>query len=192
MTDLKRFWKLYSPGLDITVKVVGVNKGAPTAEASLDIEYLTSLGNGAPSEFWGFAGTAPHDPENEPFLDFILKVASTSDADVPKVFSTSYGECEYEVDPAYMGRIEIEFQKAAARGITLLFATGDEGVGVGEPKCPGDKFCQQWPAASPWVTAVGGTDFKVHSVHSEGKKIVEKHALYLRASYHRIFIVSSS
>jgi tripeptidyl-peptidase-1 len=145
-----------------------VNPGAPTSEASLDIEYLTSMGRGAPSEFWSFPGTAPHDPENEPFLDFILAVANTSDATVPRVFSTSYGECEKSVDPAYMARIESEFQKAAARGISLLFASGDDGVGTGNGGvCPGAKFCAQWPAASPWVTAVGGTE-SVESTAEQG------------------------
>jgi hypothetical protein len=58
------------------VKTIGPNTGAPTSEASLDIEYLTSMGSGVPSEFWSFAGTAPHDPEDEPFLAFMLQVVS--------------------------------------------------------------------------------------------------------------------
>ena len=55
------------------------------------------MGAGVATEFWSFAGRAPGNKENEPFLDFMLTVGNTSDAEVPKVFSTSYGECENTV-----------------------------------------------------------------------------------------------
>jgi tripeptidyl-peptidase I len=84
-------------------------------------------------------------------------VGNTSDAEVPKVFSTSYGEGEFSVSMAYMTRVNAEFQKAAARGISLLFATGDYGVSS-QGKCPNDRFVGQWPAAANWVTGVGGTE----------------------------------
>mmetsp|Transcript_32688 Transcript_32688/g.63772 ORF Transcript_32688/g.63772 Transcript_32688/m.63772 type:complete len:225 (-) Transcript_32688:198-872(-) len=58
----------------------------------------------------------------------------------------------------YMARINVEFQKAAARGISLMFATGDNGVADDDGMCPNSRFQGQWPAGSPWVTSVGGTD----------------------------------
>ena len=55
----------------------------------LDIEYVTGMGGNVPTEFWGFNGTAATDgganKENEPFLKWLMVVASTSDADVPQV-----------------------------------------------------------------------------------------------------------
>jgi hypothetical protein len=116
------------------------------------------MGGGVPAEFWSFAGSAPTNPENEPFLTWIYLVANTSDADVPYVFSTSYGEPEDTVSMAYMNRIEAEFQKTGARGITLFFATGDSGVTPDAGSCTGGRFAGQWPAGSPWVTGVGGTE----------------------------------
>ena len=44
---------------------------------------------GVETEFWSFAGRAPGNPQNEPFLDWIYMVGNTSDSDVPKIFSTS-------------------------------------------------------------------------------------------------------
>ena len=88
----------------------------------------------------------------EPFLKWLYLVANTSDATVPKLFSTSYGEPEASVSTAYADRINAEFVKAGARGITLMFASGDSGA-----DCEDGKFTPNWPAGSPYVTAVGGT-----------------------------------
>ena len=128
-------------------------------EAMLDIEYSTALGANISSEFWGFQGRAPDEPENEPFLKWLTQLANTPDEVVPKVFSTSYGEDESSTAMAYAKRLNVEFVKAGVRGISLLFAAGDSGA-AGDRGCAGaehDHFVAQWPAGSPFVTAVGGT-----------------------------------
>lgn len=89
---------------------------------------------------------------------------------MPLVISTSYGEDEDNTDLAYAQRCNTEFMKAGARGISLLFSSGDSGVaGIGgsvlndTSACKSDCaagtncFVPQWPAASPYVTSVGGT-----------------------------------
>jgi len=128
-------------------------------EAMLDSEYIVVTGLGVPTEFWAFSGRAPDNAENEPFLKWMIEVSATPDKDVPLLFSTSYGEDENSVTENYAERINIEFQKAGARGISLLFASGDSGA-AGDDGCEGpnrDMYVSQWPAASPFVTAVGGT-----------------------------------
>merc|ERR1711865_109085 len=102
--------------------------------------------------FWGFGGSSPDNPQNEPFMKFLAQVSSTSDADVPKLFSTSYGEPESSWSNAAADRLNAEFMKVGARGITLLFASGDSGA-----TCKGGKYQPNMPATSPYVTAVGGT-----------------------------------
>jgi len=155
--DLNEFWSLYYPkAKGRTIKVIGDDSGLGAGvEASLDIEYITAMGGGIEAEFWTYNGTAPDNKQNEPFLDWILQVGNTSDAEVPLVFSTSYGEPEDSVTMAYMNRIESEFKKTGVRGITLLFASGDSGVGG---KCTNNRLVGNWPAGSPWVTGVGGTE----------------------------------
>lgn len=78
----------------------------------------------------------------EPFLQWIIGVGNTSDA--PSVFSVSYGDdevcgwmdcstsgvvvvtllCQDSLSPSYMERINQEFMKLGARGISVLCASG--------------------------------------------------------------------
>lgn len=139
-------------------------------EAELDTQYIMAMGGNVETEFWTFKGRVPNEPENEPFLKFLTTLSGTSDEEVPLVISTSYGEDEDSTDIDYAKRCNVEFQKAGVRGITLLFSSGDSGVaGIGgsilndtsacKTDCDAgsDCFVPQWPAASPWVTSVGGT-----------------------------------
>lgn len=133
------------------------------AEAELDVQYMMAMGLHVETEFWSFAGRMPDNDQNEPFLKWLLTLSNTSDA--PYVISTSYGEDEDSMTIDYQKRCNVEFQKAGVRGISLLFASGDSGVGGAfacSDQCEGyvsGKKCLQamWPAASPYVTAVGGT-----------------------------------
>jgi len=132
-------------------------------EAELDVQYMMSMGLHIETEFWSFAGRMPDNDQNEPFLKWMSTLSNTSDA--PLIISTSYGEDEDSMTLEYQNRCNAEFQKAGVRGISLLFASGDSGVG-GATKCSdqcsgyaqGEKcFQAMWPSASPYVTAVGGT-----------------------------------
>lgn len=161
--DLQEFFTLFyrkGRGRKVARKVGDGKSGPPGTEAELDVQYVMALGGNVETEFWSFAGRAPDNPENEPFLKFLTTLANTSAA--PLVISSSYGEDEDSVGPAYADRCNVEFQKAGARGITLLFASGDSGVG-GDHSCGTECeagrecFVPMWPAASPYVTSVGGT-----------------------------------
>jgi len=62
----------------------------------------------------------------------------------------------------YAKRVNVEFQKLGARGISILSASGDGGVAGGQTTtCK--KFIPVFPAASPWVTSVGGTTISPNS-----------------------------
>lgn len=58
----------------------------------------------------------------EPFLQWLLLLSNTSG--LPWVHSVSYGDDEDSLSQAYMKRVNTEFMKAAARGISILFASG--------------------------------------------------------------------
>jgi len=160
--DLGQFNLLYDHrNLKSLSKEIATKGDSPTGllsgvEAMLDAEYITALGGNISTEFWGFSGRAPDNPQNEPFLKWLSLVANTSDEMVPKLFSTSYGEDESSVSTSYADRINVEFVKAGVRGISLLFASGDSGANCNDRASP-PKFEPNWPAASPYVTAVGGT-----------------------------------
>jgi tripeptidyl-peptidase-1 len=162
-SDLDAYWtKFYPKATGRIISVRGLNNQTDLGiEATTDVQYLSAMGGGVPTEFWSFPGRAPDpsgkEPDNEPFLDWLFAVSNTSDADVPKVFSTSYADSEFIVSAAYANRVDTEFVKAAARGISMLFGSGDTGVSH-DGSCPRDgQFSGQWPAGSPWTTGVGGT-----------------------------------
>lgn len=142
------------------LKSVGDDGGASLLggiEAMLDAEYITAMGSNIATEFWGFKKSDPKGPDPDSFLDWLGLVSNTSDAAVPKVISTSYGEDESGTPLDYADRINVEFMKAGARGISLLFASGDSGAVAQSPQGSKCTFEAKWPAASPYVTAVGGT-----------------------------------
>jgi tripeptidyl-peptidase I len=58
--------------------------------------------------------------------------------------------------------------KLSVRGVSILFASGDQGV-CGRSGCGDGTFNPDFPSASPYVTAVGGTDFNARSVIGEEK-----------------------
>lgn len=155
--DLQTFYSKYdSEAEGRTPTIIGPNQESnPGVEASLDIQYLTALGNNVTTQFWSTPGEQPGNPGSEPFLVWLANVGNATNA--PQTFSASYGDNENTVVPSYAQRANVEFQKAGARGISLMFSSGDGGVGGGQPTfC--STFIPTFPAASPYVTAVGGTD----------------------------------
>ena len=151
-TDLVEFMTLFVgsefPHLTKVSKVVGPNSGLIAGvEASLDIQYIMSLGANIPTWFWSTAGR--HESQ-EPFLEWMVAIGNMSQ--VPFVHSISYGDVESSLSVSYMKRINVEFMKAGLRGITILFASGDSGAG-----CLDGKFSPSFPASSPYITSVGGT-----------------------------------
>lgn len=155
-SSLHRFWQMFCKGITCgkgDPKLVGdATTGRPGIESMLDIETITGVAGNVESEFWGFAGRSPDNPENEPFLKWLVQLSATGDDDVPKIFSTSYGEDEASWSLPAAERLNVEFQKAGARGISLLYASGDEGA-----NCKRGRYVPEGPGSSPWVTAVGGT-----------------------------------
>lgn len=75
--------------------------------------------------------------------------------------SFSYG-ATHTVPPAYINFMQSYFEMAAAEGITVLAASGDEGA-YGY-----SAFGTNWPASDPWVTGVGGTTLYMNGAASAG------------------------
>jgi len=157
LTDLQTFLKNFDPNNTQAPAptIIGPNDPSnPGIEASLDIQYLEALAHGTTLSFWYTAGRQPKNPENEPFLVWLQDLANTTNP--PLVYSTSYGDDEPSVDYDYGSRVNTEFARAGARGLSILFASGDGGVSGGQSqRCT--VFIATYPAASPYITAVGGT-----------------------------------
>ena len=94
--DVQKFFKQFAPSESgKTFTVNGPNTPSqPGIEASLDVEYIMSVGSNVKTIFWSKAGEQPGNPANEPFLAWLEDVAALPDDKVPKVFSASYGDNE--------------------------------------------------------------------------------------------------
>jgi len=147
--DLQKFQTMYKLPVQKVDQVIGPNNpNNPGLEASLDIEYIMGVSNNIKTWFFYTAGL--HEAQ-EPFLEWAT--ALNNMASVPFVMSVSYGDTESSVTEDYANRCETEFQKLGNRGISVLFASGDDGVGCNSA-CT--KQEPNWPASSQYVTTVGG------------------------------------
>jgi kumamolisin len=109
------------------------------------------------------------DGDVEGFLQLLAQPlqATTNGTPLPDVISVSYGVCEAQVKPYTASRTLVERQLAAtaALGITTVVAAGDSGSSACAHGVPASQLTSadkqksaSWPATSPWVLAVGGTN----------------------------------
>lgn len=143
------------------------NSGGATDEASLDIQYVGGIGSGNTNWYW---------EEQTWMYDFVTNLQTQTTR--PSVLSLSYAwseaqQCGSVTDSAvcqqlkltnnqYVNRINTEFMKVGLLGITILVASGDSGChGRTDETCAANPWMHpDYPAASPFVTSVGGTEFK--------------------------------
>ncbi len=80
------------------------------------------------------------------------------DHNLGDVISQSFGENESCVDPVLLKQEHQVFAEAAAKHITVLASSGDQGAA--QPTCDGNSWVQaaSSPASDPLVTAVGATE----------------------------------
>ncbi|GAM28939.1 hypothetical protein SAMD00019534_121150 [Acytostelium subglobosum LB1] len=159
-TDLEQFFEIMGldPRLAARVFVNGPNNVTnPGAEASLDIQYLMGLAPGFNTTFYSVGGTVNG---QEPFLEWITDVLN--DNNIIHVHSVSYGDDENTLSLDFMNRINQDFIKAGAVGITIMFSSGDLGVNSGNGTIV-DEFVPSFPASSPYVLAVGATQFSTQT-----------------------------
>ncbi|KAJ8592808.1 subtilisin-like protein [Rhizopogon salebrosus TDB-379] len=179
--DLQQFYQLQNPsayGSNYTL--VSINGGtnnqsyaAAGTEANLDVQFGFGLTWPTPGIFYSTYGSPPFNPDmvtttdtNEPYeewLDYVLSLDT-----LPQTISTSYADDEQTVPHNYAIRICNGMAALGARGVSVIFSSGDGGVGDNDPnsatqKCYSNdgrdvrKFLPVFPASCPFVTAVGAT-----------------------------------
>jgi subtilase family serine protease len=85
------------------------------------------------------------------------------------IVTNSYGFPTEFLPSGYIKPLNDTFMQAALEGITVLFSSGDNGDEVG---VIGYRTAD-WPASSPWVTAVGGTSLAAGTATDQGKYLFE-------------------
>jgi tripeptidyl-peptidase I len=148
---------------------IGPFNADPEAESELDVQYLGAVGLNNTNWYW---------TEPDWLLEFATALSGMPDDQVPRVLSISYawyelqqchisavGPCKGHSDEAgsrlFVEAVNSLLAKAAARGITISTASGDSGAhGRSDSACLNPHTRPEFPAASPYVTAVGGTMLK--------------------------------
>ncbi len=138
LPDLTRFMSKYRPnGADATFTVVLVNGGVydprnliPGDEANLNMQYAQGMAYPTRHIFYSL-GRGPSGKEDwyNSWLEYIL-----DESIIPQTISISYGNYEkaYSRDDAvYLCSL---FLQLGARGVSVLFASGNDGVGKGSCK----------------------------------------------------------
>ncbi|KAF7368229.1 Family S53 protease [Mycena venus] len=132
------------------------------SEVSLDMEYVMGLATDVPVTSLGI-GPATPTPADFPSLLLEGFGVLLNDTNPPQVVSTSYGADESFYTPAISESVCNLFMQLGARGVSLLFSSGDGGVQTGSSTGVGDNtatckaFGPTFPSGCPWVTSVGAT-----------------------------------
>ncbi|TFY71572.1 hypothetical protein EVG20_g1419 [Dentipellis fragilis] len=160
--DLKAFLEKYRPDVPdsttFTSELVagGVNNQSnPGVEGNLDTQWSVGLiGQTVPVVF-----VAVGDDDGDDFFSQLPAIinAFLNDTNPPQVLSMSYSLPDSFIDQATASSICNGFAQLAARGISVLAASGDYGVDGGEDPTQCHEFQVEFPASCPYVTAVGGT-----------------------------------
>jgi kumamolisin len=146
-----------SPAPDISAVSVDYATNLPTGDAEgpdgevmLDIEVVGAVAPGAKIVVYFAPNT------DAGFLDAITTAAHDT-AHRPSVISISWGGPESSWTPQAMTALDNALQSAAAMGITVCVASGDNGSGDGA--ADGTDHVD-FPASSPHVLACGGTSLQ--------------------------------
>lgn len=139
-------------------------------EGNLDAQTMLGIAWPTPLTAFSTGGLDPSfipdtfTPTNsdEPFVAWLQYVLSLPDSHLPKIVSTSYGDDEQTIAFSYAKQACDMFAQLGARGVTVLFSSGDQGVGEDDACFSNDgknssTFLPAFPASCPYVTVVGGT-----------------------------------
>lgn len=177
-SDFQQFVRSFLPdSTDANFTVESINGGlndeassSPSTEASLDIQYSVSLAQRTLATYYTTGGQStiladadhphPENSGNEPYLEQLHYLLDLPGNKLPAVLTTSYGEPEQTVPPSYARAICTLFAQLGARGVSVIFSSGDSGVGGSCLSNDGSNktaFIPVFPASCPFVTSVGGT-----------------------------------
>ncbi|KAF8264977.1 subtilisin-like protein [Lactarius quietus] len=170
-TDLTLFMNEYRADTkDATFTLKEINGGTseaskPSDEADTNAQYALGMAYPIPLVYYSVGGDLDWDPiTNKPIkgdsdLEWLKYVLDLSE--IPQTISISYGNEEHNLPPEYTKALCDLYAQLGARGVSVLFASGDDGVGKGD--CKDDSgnvmFRPTFPSSCPWVTSVGGASF---------------------------------
>ncbi|KDQ07914.1 hypothetical protein BOTBODRAFT_166414 [Botryobasidium botryosum FD-172 SS1] len=204
-SDLDQFAAIYAPNaVGYRPKLRSIDGGALqttqtgflyNGESDLDLEYsiallyptpITLFQIGAGGSFNNFLGAFDkhYCRHLDPSTDLIYSHPTCGTVKPTHVIGISYSYNEVELTPSYERRQCHEYLKLGLTGVTVLFASGDNGVAGGDNQCidpvtgqetpVGTKFNPTFPSTCPYVTSVGGTQINPGSTVNDPESACEE------------------
>ncbi len=124
----------------------------PDGEVELDVEMIGALAPGATIVVY----FAPNTEQG--FIDALTRAIHDT-VNAPGIVSISWGSPESGWSAQARSALETAAQDAAAQGVTILAASGDQGASDGEPS---GTLTVDFPASSPYVLGCGGTRLELN------------------------------
>jgi subtilase family serine protease len=158
ITSFQIFSGRLTPITPVLVPGSGVQAISPgdQGESEIDLEYSSGIASNA-NIFLVYVG-------NNQNYDVFDALAFAIEENIAPVVSISYGICESLISPTDLDQGNSLFEQASAQGQTLVAASGDNGstecaafTSAGLTLTQQQALSVSYPASSPFVTAVGGT-----------------------------------
>ena len=157
LSDVAAFQKIF--GLPNNVPTI-IENGADTgvvpssdgAEASIDVEWAGAMAPGAKIELVSSANTGTTD-------GVVLSAAYIVDENLAQIVNASFSECETNLGTAGNAFWNNLWQQAAAQGMSVFVAGGDEGDTACYDLTTGYTQAVNGLSSTPFNTSVGGTEF---------------------------------
>ncbi|MFD7642831.1 protease pro-enzyme activation domain-containing protein [Kitasatospora sp. NPDC059795] len=140
-----------------TVSVDGANYDSKPGDGQGEVELDSEIVRGVAPKATQLVYEAPNSDQGE--IDMAAKIVSDNRV---QVISISWGSCEPDTTASSMTAVNNSFKQAAAQGISIFSASGDDGSRDCTRSTSGSSVkAVDFPASSPYNTGVGGTNLKV-------------------------------
>jgi len=148
-----QFTQVVAPGTFLRPENPAQTPQEWAGEETLDVEAVHGM---APAAKIVYVGSPNNYRDLDAAMNFVV------DRHLAQIVTNSYGFSTELLPPGYIKPLEDTFIQAAAEGIGVYFSSGDNGdetarFGFATP---------DWPAVSPWVTAVGGTSLGIGAANT--------------------------
>ena len=169
LSDIEHFQTAAGFAVKDPTLVLVPNTGTATirsgdeAESDLDLEYTSTIANGATIYFVYVGNNA-----NSGVFDSIQFAVTNKTA---PIISVSYGLCEAALGSSGYSSLNAILAQAASQGQSVIVASGDSGSTdcygeTGLTTAQQQALAVDFPGSSQYVTAIGGTEFPAADVAS--------------------------
>ncbi|WP_371480340.1 protease pro-enzyme activation domain-containing protein [Kitasatospora sp. NBC_00315] len=140
-----------------TVSVDGASYDSAPGGGQGEVELDSEIVRGVAPKATQLVYEAPNSDQGE--IDMAAKIVADNRV---SVISISWGSCEPDTTASSMTAVDNSFKQAAAQGISIFSASGDDGSRDCTRSTSGSAVkAVDFPASSPHQTGVGGTNLKV-------------------------------